>query len=202
MITPYIPVILFYGFSIAAIGFALMVVFFRNPVHSVLSLVAVFVCTAGLWILMHAEFMALLLVFLYVGAVMTLFLFVVMMLNIDLAAISEGFVRYLPVGVLVALSFLALMICFLMPVHFAAGADKLSFANANVNNLKPLAMLMFTKYTYAFEMTGIMLLLAIIAAVALAFSGRRKDTKAQDISTQVAANKNDRLKIIDMESFK
>ena len=202
MIAPYIPLVLFYCFSIAVIAFALMVVFFRNPVHSVLSLVAVFVCTAGLWILMHAEFIALLLVFLYVGAVMTLFLFVVMMLNIDLAAMREGFVRYLPVGVLVALSFLALIVFFLLPEHFSAGADKLVFANPNSNNLKPLATLMFTKYIYSFEMTGILLLLAIIAAVALAFNGRRKGTKAQKINDQLAANKSDRLRIVDMESSK
>ena len=202
MIAQYIPILLFYFFSIAIVAFALLVVFSRNPVHSVLSLVAVFVITAGLWILMHAEFLALLLVFLYVGAVMTLFLFVVMMLNIDLSKMREGFVRYLPVGILAALSFLALVVFFLLPAHFAAGADKLVFANPNVNNLQPLAMLMFTKYIYAFEMTGILLLLAIVAAVALAFNGRRKGTKAQKISAQLEANKENRLRVIDMESSK
>jgi NADH-quinone oxidoreductase subunit J len=202
MITPYIPVILFYCFSATMLVLALCVVFFRNPVHSVMSLIAVFILTACLWILMHAEFLALLLVFLYVGAVMTLFLFVVMMLNADLSAMRDGFVRYFFVGLLVALSFLTVIIFLLLPGHFAAGADKLVFADPNVNNLGPIAMLMFTKYIYAFEMCGILLLLAIIAAVALVFNGRRRGTKAQKISEQLAANKSSRLRVINMESSK
>jgi NADH-quinone oxidoreductase subunit J len=202
MITPYIPSILFFVFAATTIILALFVVFFKNPVHAVLSLIGVFVFTAGLWILMHAEFLALLLVFLYVGAVMTLFLFVVMMLNVDLSALRDGLVRYYITGILVALTFFSTMCFMLSPNHFSSGHMTLSFANDNANNLEPIAMLMFTKYIYAFEMTGILLLLAIVAAVALVFNGKRRGTKAQNINKQLSASKSSRLRIVDMESSK
>ena len=174
-----------------------MVVCSRNPLHSVLYLVATFVAAAILWMLIQAEFLALVLVFVYVGAVMTLFLFVVMMLQVDLVHLREGFVRYLPIAALIMLALLAMLLIVFIPQNFPMHNLQIMQHPATYNNTAELGKLLYTHYILSFELAGAILLAAIIAAISLAFAGRKTGTKAQRISKQLQANKKDRLKIID-----
>lgn len=192
--------LLFYAFATVAIFSGLMVVLANNPVRSVLFLVLTFFATAGIWILLHAEFLALILVLVYVGAVMTLFLFVVMMLSIHLESSREGFVRYLPfAGILIALV-LAIIIMAIGPEHF--GLENMpspGLKPADYNNLTELGSVLYTDYVYPFEIAAVILLTAIIAAISLAHR-RPKGRKSQNISNQVAVRPEDRLRILKMAS--
>lgn len=197
MTFPIQPVIFFF-FSGLLIMAALMVILVRNPVHAVLFLVLSFFASAILWMLLQAEFLSLVLIFVYVGAVMTLFLFVVMMINIDLTQMRRQFVRYLPVGLLVMALLVALLLMMLfnkrltmvnlLPVHY--GQD--------YNNTRVMGEVLFTRFLYPFELAAVLLLVAIVAAISLAFHGRRANTKVQTIALQHAVDKKDRLKIIKM----
>ncbi len=189
---------LFYVFAFVAIAAALMVITRRNPVHSALFLVVVFFNTAGLWMLAEAEFLAISLVLVYVGAVMVLFLFVIMMLDVDLAAMRAGFVKNLPVGIVVALLMLVEMVVVLSPGHF--GLDKYaapSPAPADYNNTAALGLSLFTEHLYALEIAAVILLVAMIAAIGLTLR-KRPTTKRQDVFRQHQVKKKDRLKIVKM----
>ena len=199
MIESFLPEILFYVFAVLTVCAALVVVFARNPVYAVLALVAAFVTSAVLWLLLQAEFLALVLVFLYVGAVMTLFLFVVMMLNIDQAPKQEGFIRYMPVGILMFFSLLGLFIYAFLPMNYSAANTTFHFSGIGSDNLKVIANLLFTKYVYAFEVTGALLLVAIISTISLVFNERRKSSKSQDIARQIDATKRDRLRVVQVK---
>lgn len=192
--------VVFYVFSVILLAAAVMVIFSRNPVRCILFLVLAFVASAVLWMLMQAEFLSLVLIFVYVGAVMTLFLFVVMMLNIDLSKMQEKFVRFLPLGILVVLLLIATMIVAINPDYSILGIDRLKFYPANYSNVKAMGTLLYTHYIFAFEIASVILLVAMISAITLAFHGRKPNTKSQRISKQLKANKKDRLRVIKMKT--
>jgi len=193
---------IFYIFSLVLIFAATMVITRRNPVHAVLFLVLAFFNAAGLWMLLEAEFLALVLVLVYVGAVMVLFLFVVMMLDVDVAERRAGFMKNLPVGLLIGAAMIVEMLMVVGPKYF--GLEK--FAPpvkhaADFSNTEALGMLLYTDYLYPFEIAAVILLVAIIAAISLTLR-RRPDRKYNDISKQLAAKKADRLRVVKMESEK
>jgi NADH-quinone oxidoreductase subunit J len=190
--------VVFFVFAFVLIVAAFMVVVSRNPVKSILFLVLAFFASACLWMLMHAEFLSLLLIFVYVGAVMTLFLFVVMMLNIDLSVMRENFVNYLPFAVLVMLMVLGLFLYALSPGHFMEARVMPGDVAANYSNVRALGEQLFTVDLYPFEISGALLLVAIIAAIVLAFHGRKPHTKAQKIAEQHKVTKKDRLQIVNI----
>ena len=186
--------IIFYIFGAVLLFAALRVITARNPVHAALYLVLAFFTAAALWLLLHAEFLAITLVLVYVGAVMVLFLFVVMMLDINFDKLREGFWRFLPVaggiGSLMALEMAVLL-------GFSESASRLSSASppADYSNTKALGQVLYTDYVFPFELASVILLVAIVAAIAITLR-RRKETKYQDPQDQLSAKASDRLKII------
>ncbi len=191
---------LFYFFSAILIFAALRVVTARNPVHAALFLVLSFFSAAGVWILLKAEFLALSLVLVYVGAVMVLFLFVVMMLDINMDKMREGFWKHSKLGFFVGGLMLLEMAFLLMSRPFDAPSPANAAANQpGYSNIKEIGRLLYTDYVFAFELAAIILLVAIVAAIALTLRGR-KDTKPQDPSKQVLVKARDRLKIIKMDA--
>ncbi len=197
---PALYQIIFYLFAAALLVSAVMVILARNPVRAVLFLVLCFFFSAVLWMLLQAEFISLVLIFVYVGAVMTLFLFVVMMLNIDLVPLREGFVRFLPLGILVLLFLLGIMF-FVLTGQKAMSNSPLPISHpATYSNVSVVGNVLFTQYLYAFEIAGLILLVAMVAAISLAFHGRKAGTKAQNIEKQLNANKASGLRIIKMKS--
>lgn len=182
---------------------ALGVVTARNPVHSVLLLVLCFFSCSALWLLLEAEFLAIVLVLVYVGAVMVLFLFVVMMLDINVAQMREGFVRYLPLGALIALVLAAQMIWIVGPMGpDILGSEALQQAvrhEADYSNTRELGRILYTEYVLPFEVASVILLVAIIAAIALTLR-RRPATKYQTPGKQVQVKRNDRLRIVKMDA--
>lgn len=192
-----VQTIIFYLLAVTLLFAATMVITSRNPVHAVLFLVVAFVASTGLWLLLESEFLALVLIFVYVGAVMTLFLFVVMMINIDLAPLREGFVKYLPIGMLVVVVFVSLIIFALRPSHFA---DTKIIANspANYNNVKDLGSVLYTNYMYPFEIAAALLLVAIVAAISLAHR-KPRNSKVQNISQQLSVSKKDRIYLVNLD---
>jgi len=192
--------VIFYCFSAVLIGAAIMVITARNPVHAILFLVLAFFATSVLWMLLQAEFLSLLLIFVYVGAVMTLFLFVVMMLNIDLEKMRVKFVRYLPYGFTVMVLLVGTILLVIGPQHLKEASMLPVHYPADYSNTKAMGTLLFTHYLYPFEIAAVLLLVAIISAIALAFHGRKPGTKTQNIQTQLKANKRDRLRIIDIKA--
>lgn len=190
--------IVFIVFSVMLVFSAIMVVCARNPVISALYLVYAFFNSAVLWMLLQAEFLSLVLIFVYVGAVMTLFMFVVMMLNIDTEVLRKGFVKYLPIGLLVVALVVGMMIYIIAPEHFSSlTAVK---QPADYSNTKALGDMLYTHYVYPFEIAAVLLLAAIIAAISLTHKGKPK-RKVQDIDKQLSAGKS-RLRIIKMPSEK
>lgn len=192
--------IVFYIFASLLLGNAAMVILSKNPVRAVLFLIATFFCASVLWMLLQAEFLALVLIFVYVGAVMTLLLFVVMMLNIDIAPLREGFVRTLPVALLAMGVLMGVMLYMFVPKHFELGALPLNQQAADYSNTAVLGQVLYTRYLLPFELAGVLLLVSIVAAISLAFHGRKSNTKAQVMAAQHAVRKKDRLHIVKMES--
>ncbi|MCC2666131.1 MAG: nuoJ, partial [Gammaproteobacteria bacterium] len=190
--------IIFYVFSSIAIFSSVLVVASRNPVRSVLSLVLTFFARAGVWLLLQAEFLALILVLVYVGAVMTLFLFVVMMLRVNVVRLRAGFVRYLPWVVLLIGMMIGLMI--LAVEKFRLPGTPPSEAS-HFNNIADLGMVLYTDYAYPFEIAAVLLLTAIVAAIGLTHrkSLRRK---TQEVSRQMAIRRKDRVTLINVPSEK
>jgi NADH-quinone oxidoreductase subunit J len=192
--------IIFYVFATVAVCSGVAVITARNPVRSVLSLVVTFFAMAGTWMLLRAEFLSLILVLVYVGAVMTLFLFVVMMLSVDLESKRSGFVRYFPFGLIIILLLMGITIAALGPQYFGiAQMPAPQPEAANYNNVQHLGMLLFTTYAYPFEIAGVLLLAAIIAAITLTHRGPLR-RKVQNVSEQIAVRPEDRLRIIKMPS--
>lgn len=190
--------ILFYTFSLILILAAGMVVTARNPVHAALFLVLAFFTSSGLWLLLEAEFLAISLVLVYVGAVMVLFLFVVMMLDINLTPLREGFIKYLPFGIIIAL-------IIAVELAIVLGGDRFGFeafpaperAAANYSNTKELGAILYTVYVYPFEIASVILLVAIVAAIALTLR-RREGMRYQRPEDQVAVKRSDRVRLVDM----
>jgi NADH-quinone oxidoreductase subunit J len=192
----------FYVFAALLIFASTMVITLRNPVKSALFLVLAFFSAAGLWLLLSAEFLAIVLVLVYVGAVMVLFLFVIMMLDINLARLRAGFGEYLPIGGIVAVLLVLEMGLILSSGRF--GAQQMpepAPVGANYSNTRALGRVIYTVYAYPFELAAVILLVAIIAAIALTMR-RRKDTKYQNPSTQISVRREDRIRVIKMPAEK
>lgn len=194
--------ILFYICAAALVVSSFCVILNRNPVQSVLSLVVCFLAAAVLWMLMQAEFLSLVLIFVYVGAVMTLFLFVVMMLNIHQVEKDKQFVRILPLGVVVMLILFACFLYALTGKSLPAGLQNLPSFPVETNNTMNLGMDLYTTYLLPLEITAVILLVAMLAAIAVAFQGPRANAKRQIVAKQLDAKKADRLRIIPMKSEK
>lgn len=193
-----IETIIFYVFAFSTVVTATAVVTVRNPVHAALFLVLTFFTSAIIWMTLEAEFLAISLILVYVGAVMVLFLFVVMMLDINIARMREGFVRYLPIGVLVALIMLALMLNVVTSDIFSFETMVEPAAKAaDYSNTKALGGVLYTDYVFAFEIAAVILLVAIIAAISLTMR-KRPNTKYQNPSEQIKVTKADRLRIVKM----
>lgn len=189
--------VLFYAFSVILVLAALRVITARNPVHAALFLVLSFFSAAGIWMLLKAEFLSIVLVLVYVGAVMVLFLFVVMMLDINLDKMREGFWRHFPlaatVGVIIVLEMSSVLLRGYLELDPPVPA-----ASANLGNTKELGKLIYTQYVYAFEIAAAVLLVAIVAAVSLTLR-RRKDSKYYNPADAVKVKASDRLRIINMK---
>jgi NADH-quinone oxidoreductase subunit J len=192
--------LLFYVFGAVLIAAALGVITARNPVHCALFLVFAFLNSAVIWLLLEAEFLAVTLIVVYVGAVMVLWLFVVMMMDIDVARLRQGFTRYAPLGALVALLVMA-------QIGIVVWVRRLGLAEASVPVAKPagysntaeLGQLLYTQYLYPFEVAAAILLVAIVAAITLTMR-RRAGQKVQDVARQVAVRARDRVRVIKMDT--
>jgi len=191
---------LFYLFAAILVFASVRVVTVRNPVHAALFLVLAFFNSAVLWMLLEAEFLAIVLVLVYVGAVMVLFLFVVMMLDINLAPIQEGYTRYLPLGAAISVVIALEMGAVLASDFFSAAAFSMPAAHpADYSNTKELGSVLYTRYVLAFEIAAVILLVAIVAAISLTLR-RRPDTKYQDPAQQVRVNRRDRVRLVKMKA--
>ncbi|MDY6943904.1 MAG: NADH-quinone oxidoreductase subunit J [Pseudomonadota bacterium] len=197
-----IQLILFYIFAAIVVGAAAGVITARNPVHSVLYLVLAFFTSAALWILIGAEFLGIILVLVYVGAVMVLFLFVVMMLDINTDVLRQGFTRYLPLGTVVIL-------CIVLELLAVLGSGQFSIETYGTpvpypeghSNTQELGALLYTVYVYPFEIAAVILLVAIVAAIALTMR-RVEGRRVQNPAEQVRVNPRDRIRIVKMPAEK
>ena len=194
---------LFYVFGAVLIAAALAVISARNPVYSALALVMCFITSAAIWLLIEAEFLAVVLVLVYVGAVMVLFLFVVMMLDVNLAELRQGFTRFAWLGWLTAVA----VIVEIVGVVWARGGLGIDAGRgatptaATYSNTLELGRVLYTRYAYPFELAAMLLLVAIVAAIALTMR-RRPGLRKQDVSRQVAVRRADRLRIVKMDAEK
>ena len=194
--------ILFYLFAVTLIGSALGVILSRNPVYSVLFLVFAFINSAFLWMLIEAEFLALLLIVVYVGAVAVLFLFVVMMMDINIAEVQQGFTKYAPIGAILGLIvIIEIGLVMLSDDIKNKYSEEVVAKAADYSNTEALGIELYTNYIYPFELAAIILLVAIVVAITLTMR-KRPGLKVQDINKQVAVNPKDRVRIVSMESEK
>ncbi len=189
--------LVFYSLSAILLLAAVRVVIARNPVHSALALVLAFFSAAGLWVLLEAEFLAITLVLVYIGAVMVLFLFVVMMLDINLEELRKGFWGYLPAGALVAGLMVAEMVMVLGGKDLGLGAPIPH--PADYSNTKELGRLLYTDYVYPFELAAVLLVVAMVAAIALTHR-KRVGTKQQNPAMQVKVKRADRIRMVNLKS--
>jgi NADH-quinone oxidoreductase subunit J len=189
--------VLFYIFATVAVASGVLVVSARNPVHSVLFLILAFFNVAGLFILMGAEFLAMILVIVYVGAVAVLFLFVVMMLDIDFIELRSGFVRYLPIGALVGLILLAELVLIYGSWTLAPSmATATIFGGAGaMENTRELGAVLYTRYLFAFQVAGLILLVAMIGAIVLTLR-QRTDVRRQSIAAQLARTRVQSVEVV------
>lgn len=191
--------IVFYFFAAILLFAGTMVITVRNPVHAAMFLVLAFLSSSALWLLLEAEFLAIVLILVYVGAVMVLFLFVVMMLDINLISIREGFMRYLPVGIMIALVVIAMMV-YVVGSEFSGHVIP-ERHTAEYNNIAELGRILYTEYVYPFELAAVILVVAIIAAISLTLR-RRPMVKHQSPDAQIKVRKEDRLRVVKMDAEK
>ena len=200
-----IAVFFFYLFSTVTVASAFMVIASRNPIHSVLFLILAFVNAAGLFMLAGAEFLAMLLIVVYVGAVAVLFLFVVMMLDVDFAELREGFLQYLPVGMLVGvivlIELLMVIGTFVLSPGAAAEAVQPIPDMGQVSNIRALGDILYTKYVFHFQVSGMILLVAMVGAIVLTLR-HKPNVRRQDISQQVARTPATAIEVVKVESGK
>jgi NADH-quinone oxidoreductase subunit J len=191
-----VQAIMFYVFAALAVAAGVLVVSSRNPVHSVLFLIVAFFNAAGLFVLIGAEFLAMILVIVYVGAVAVLFLFVVMMLDIDFAQLRGGFVRYLPIGALVGFILLAELVLVIGSWVVAPGVPSPTAAGGvPLTNTRALGDILYTRYLFAFQAAGLILLVAMIGAIVLTLR-RRDDVRRQSISAQLARTRAETVEVV------
>ena len=198
-----VPTAFFYLFSLVMLFSAFRVITARNPVHAVLFLMLAFSQAAGVWLLLQAEFLAIVLVLVYLGAVMVLFLFVVMMLDIHIDSLRQGFWRHVPlalvIGAVISLEMAAVLFGGFRGGEARPMPDAVALAAgqaAQYSNTKALGALLYSEYLYPLEIAAVILLIAMIAAIALTLRDRRKDNKAIDVSKQVHVRAQDRLEIV------
>jgi NADH-quinone oxidoreductase subunit J len=177
--------IFFYLFAGVCVASAVMVVTARNPVHSVLFLILAFVNAAGLFVLLGAEFLAMILIVVYVGAVAVLFLFVVMMLDVDFAELRQGFLNYLPVGALIGAILLVELLIVVGGWAIGPGVAHTAPVAQNVTNTQAIGLVLYTRYVYFFEAAGVILLVAMIGAIVMTLQ-HKPNVRRQNISAQVA----------------
>jgi NADH-quinone oxidoreductase subunit J len=194
-----IAAIFFYLFASVCVGSAVMVITARNPVHSVLYLILAFVNASGLFVLMGAEFLAMILVVVYVGAVAVLFLFVVMMLDVDFVALKRGVLQYLPIGLLIGAIFLAELVLVVGGWTIAPELSQAITAPippiASTGNTEALGQVLYTRYIYFFQAAGLVLLVAMIGAIVLTLR-HKPNVKRQNISEQVARTKATAIEVV------
>jgi NADH-quinone oxidoreductase subunit J len=195
-----IQALAFYVFAFVAIAAGVMVIASRNPVHSVLFLILAFFNSAALFVLLGAEFLAMILVVVYVGAVAVLFLFVVMMLDINFAALRQGFLQYLPIGALIGVVLLAELVFVFASWTFAPDAATATApAAAQVTNTHALGRLLYTHYVYLFQAAGLILLVAMVGAIVLTLR-HREGVRRQSIASQVARRREDTIEVVKVPS--
>jgi len=194
--------IIFYLFAGGLLLSAGMVITVHNPVHAILFLVLSFFCSAAIWLLMEAEFLAIVLILIYVGAVMVLFLFVVMMLDINLTVLREGFSKFLPIGLFVALLMIVSMGVVIVSGKFVVPVDYSALKHgAEYSNIEELGLSLFTEFLYPFEVAGVILLVAIIAGISLTHR-KPKNVKTPKPEKQVAVKRKDRIRVVSMKAEK
>jgi len=194
--------VLFYAFSAVLIAAAVGVITSRNPVHSALSLVLCFFQSAAIWLLIEAEFLAIVLVLVYVGAVMVLFLFVVMMLDINIEELRRGFTRFAWLGWLTALLLIAQIVGVVWFKGLGVDATRgMAPLPADYSNTKALGAVLYTEYVYVFELAAVLLLVAIVAAISLTMR-KRAGLKVQDVAKQVSVRREDRVRLVKMDAEK
>jgi NADH-quinone oxidoreductase subunit J len=198
-----ITAIFFYLFAGVCIASAFMVIASRNPVHSVLFLILAFVNAAGLFVLLGAEFLAMILIVVYVGAVAVLFLFVVMMLDVDFAELRQGFLTYLPVGALVGAVLLAELL--VVVGAWVIGPDVTKAVTAPIpaasaiNNTQALGLVLYTRYVYYFQAAGMILLIAMVGAIVLTLQ-HKPNVRRQNIAGQVARGRSSAIEVVKVKS--
>lgn len=199
--------ILFYIFSLVLIYAAVRVITARNPVTAVMHLILCFVTTSALWLLIQAEFLGLALIVIYVGAVMVMFLFIVMMIDVSTELVKQGFIKYLPLGIVLTLIMIVEMGMVLvgkqsifLASHPYAVEVISSAASAEYSNTANLGTYLYTHYIYAFEIVALILLVGMIAAISLTLRPRRSYTKFMSVSEQLKARPEERLKVVKMEA--
>ncbi len=196
-----LPALFFYLFSAVCVASAVMVIASRNPVHSVLFLILAFVNAAGLFVLMGAEFLAMILIVVYVGAVAVLFLFVVMMLDVDFAELRQGFLQYLPIGIIVGVIFFVELVAVVGAWVIGPSLPQAisSPIPGNITNTEALGRVLYTQYVYYFEAAGLVLLVAMIGAIVLTLQ-HRVNVKRQSISNQVARTPATAIEVVKVQS--
>lgn len=187
--------IIFYFFSAIMVAAALRMITAKNTVHSTLSLVLVFFTSSAIWLLLEAEFLAITLVLVYVGAVMVLFLFVVMMLNVNTAQMREGFVKFMPVAIVVSLIMIAELVLVVISKEFKL--ERASRSIQDLGNTHELGKILYTDYLLPFETAAVILLVAIVAAIVLTLR-QRPQTQSQNPSEQVKVKAKDRVRIVSL----
>jgi NADH-quinone oxidoreductase subunit J len=196
-----VSALFFYLFSAVCVASAVMVIASKNPVHSVLFLILAFVNAAGLFVLMGAEFLAMILIVVYVGAVAVLFLFVVMMLDVDFAELRQGFLQYLPIGIIVGVIFFVELVAVVGAWVIGPSLPQAisSPIPANITNTEALGRVLYTQYVYYFEAAGLVLLVAMIGAIVLTLQ-HRVNVKRQSISNQVARTPATAIEVVKVSS--
>jgi NADH-quinone oxidoreductase subunit J len=198
-----IQAIFFYLFAAVCVASAVMVIASRNPVHSVLFLILAFVNAAGLFVLMGAEFLAMILIVVYVGAVAVLFLFVVMMLDVDFAELRQGFLAYLPIGALIGVLLLAELITVVFAWAIEPGVANFITAPippvSDVSNTEALGLVLYTRYVYFFQAAGVILLVAMIGAIVLTLQ-HKPNVRRQNIADQVARRRETAIEVVKVKS--
>jgi NADH-quinone oxidoreductase subunit J len=193
--------IFFYLFAAACVASAVMVIASKNPVHSVLFLILAFVNAAGLFVLMGAEFLAMILIVVYVGAVAVLFLFVVMMLDVDFSELRDGFLNYLPIGGVIGAILLAELLVVVGGWAINPGIPKAITApiSADISNTQALGLVLYTRYVYYFEAAGVILLVAMVGAIVLTLQ-HKPSVKRQNVTDQVARRRSTAIEIVKVKS--
>ena len=196
-----LPALFFYLFAGICVASAVMVIISRNPVHSVLFLILAFVNASGLFVLMGAEFLGMVLIFVYVGAVATLFLFVIMMLDVDFTELREGFLEYLPIGLVIGgIFFFELFLVVGFWVMNPSIAKSITAAiPTNVSNTEALGLVLYTRYIYYFQLAGLVLLVAMIGAIVLTLQ-HKPNVRRQVIAEQVARRKASAIEIVKVKA--